>query len=439
MSQQPAILVVDDQQSNLVAMEAIFDGEPVDLVKAASGQEALRLLLQREFALVLLDVQMPDLDGFEVAEIMRSNARTENVPIIFLTAISKEQRYIFRGYETGAVDYLFKPIDPVILRSKVRVFLDLDRKTRSLRESLRLLQQERDHNQMLLRSLGEGLLGITQSGNVFYANPAAEQMLGRPLHELIGSRLTDIFMLFDESGDQAEWPLTDLLNACARGETLQRDDLFLRRDAEEIAIEITANPLQPNPEGSMPPGVVVVFRDVSSRRHREQALVRKSQLDSLTGLYNRAEFELLLRSRIAEVNRNKSSVAVLYVDLDRFKAINDTCGHHVGDEVLKAAAKRLRDSGRETDLVARLGGDEFVMVLESREPRRAASLVSGKILQAFARVSDIEGSKIQVGSSIGIAIYPDDSTDPDELVKCADKAMYQAKASGRSNYRFYRG
>lgn len=439
MSQQPAILVVDDQQSNLVAMEAVFDGEPVDLVKASSGQEALKLLLQREFALVLLDVQMPDLDGFEVAEVMRSNARTENVPIIFLTAISKEQRYIFRGYETGAVDYLFKPIEPEILRSKVRVFLDLDRKTRSLRDSLKLLQQERDHNQMLLRSLGEGLLGLTQSGNVFYANPAAEQMLGRPMTELVGARLSDIFMLFDETGEQASWSVTDLLNTCARGESLQRDDLFLRRQSEEIAVEITANPLQPSLNSGPAQGVVVIFRDVSSRRHREKALVRKAQLDALTGLYNRSEFELLLRARIADANRNQSSVAVLYVDLDRFKAINDSCGHHVGDEVLRQAANRLRDSARETDLVARLGGDEFVMVLDSREPRRAASLVSGKILQAFARVTDIGGSKIQVGSSIGIAIYPDDSTDPDELVKCADKAMYQAKASGRSNYRYYRG
>jgi diguanylate cyclase (GGDEF)-like protein/PAS domain S-box-containing protein len=439
MSQQPAILVVDDQQSNLVAMEAVFDGEPVDLVKASSGQEALKLLLQREFALVLLDVQMPDLDGFEVAEVMRSNARTENVPIIFLTAISKEQRYIFRGYETGAVDYLFKPIEPEILRSKVRVFLDLDRKTRSLRDSLKLLQQERDHNQMLLRSLGEGLLGLTQSGNVFYANPAAEQMLGRPMTELVGARLSDIFLLFDETGEQASWSVTDLLNTCARGEALQRDDLFLRRQSEEIAVEITANPLQPSLNSGPAQGVVVIFRDVSSRRHREKALVRKAQLDALTGLYNRSEFELLLRARIADANRNQSSVAVLYVDLDRFKAINDSCGHHVGDEVLRQAANRLRDSARETDLVARLGGDEFVMVLDSREPRRAASLVSGKILQAFARVTDIGGSKIQVGSSIGIAIYPDDSTDPDELVKCADKAMYQAKASGRSNYRYYRG
>lgn len=440
MMTHPAVLVVDDQNSNLIAMEAVFDGEPVDLVKASSGQEALKLLLQRDFAVVLLDVQMPMLDGFEVAEIMRSNPRTESTPIIFLTAISKDQRYIFRGYETGAVDYLFKPIDAEILRSKVRVFLDLDRKSRSLRESLRLLQEERDHNQTLLRSLSEGLLGVTQSGNVFYANPTAEEMLDDHLRDLVGRRLTDIFVLYGEDGEPADWHLGELLSACARGERAHRDDLFLRRNGEDVAVEISANPLLPDEYQRQPvAGVVVVFRDVSSRRQNEKVLTRKATLDALTGLCNRAEFERLLEARVADANRHESSLALLYLDLDRFKSINDTQGHHAGDMVLKAAADRLRECSRDTDLVARLGGDEFVMVLESNEPRRAASLVSGKILQAFARVVEMESGHLQVGTSIGIAIYPDDSTHGDDLLKCADKAMYQAKASGRSNYRFYRG
>lgn len=440
MISHPAILVVDDQASNLIAMEAIFDGEPVELVKATSGQEALKILLQRDFALVLLDVQMPMLDGFEVAEIMRSNPRTESTPIIFLTALSKEQRYIFRGYETGAVDYLFKPLEPEILRSKVRVFLELDRKNRSLRESLRLLQEERDNNQVLLSSLSEGLLGITQSGNVFYANPTAERLLGVTFKDLIGRRLSDIFVLYGENGEPADWHLAELVASCARGERTARDDLFLRRDGNDVAVEISANPLQPDEHTRQGmAGLVVVFRDVSSRRHNEKALTRKATLDSLTGLYNRAEFEHLLSVRVAEANRNETSLALLYIDLDRFKEINDTRGHHVGDLVLKAAANRLLESARDVDIVARLGGDEFVIVLASNEPRRAASLVSGKILQAFARVVDVEGSMIQIGTSIGISIYPDDSTHPDDLLKCADTAMYQAKSSGRSNSRFYRG
>lgn len=440
MTSHPAILVVDDQSNNLIAMEAVFDGEPVELVKASSGQDALKILLQRDFALVLLDVQMPVLDGFEVAEIMRSNPRTESTPIIFLTALSKEQRYIFRGYETGAVDYLFKPIEPEILRSKVRVFLELDRKNRSLRESLRLLQEERDHNQMLLRSLSEGLLGLTQSGNVFYANPTAERLLNIPFKELIGRRLSDIFVLYGEDGEPADWSLTELMASCARGERTARDDLFLHRNGEDVAVEISANPLQPDDvQRHGMAGVVVVFRDVSSRRHNEKALTRKATMDSLTGLYNRAEFEHLLNARVADANRHETSLALLYIDLDRFKEVNDTQGHHVGDLVLKAAADRLRECSRSSDIVARLGGDEFVIVLASNEPRRAASQVSGKILQAFARVVDIEGCMIQIGTSIGIAVYPDDSTHAEDLLKCADTAMYQAKSSGRSNSRFYRG
>ncbi|MCD6060869.1 MAG: response regulator/sensory box [Moraxellaceae bacterium] len=435
--QHPAILVVDDQDNNLIAMEAVFEGEPVELVTANSGAEGLKLMLQRDFALVLLDVQMPELDGFEVAEIIRSNPRTAATPIIFLTALSKEQRYIFRGYETGAVDYLFKPIDPVILRSKVRVFLELERKNRILRESLRLLQEERDHNQALLRSLSEGLLGITPSGNIFYANPMAEQMLGRPITDLIGHRLTDIFVLTNEEGTEVKWPLAEFLSVCARGERAHRDDLFMRRGDVQVAVEVTANPLLPDIGGVA--GIVVLFRDVSSRRQQEKVLKHMATLDPLTGLSNRAEFEYQLEERMADANRNEISLALLYLDLDRFKAINDTHGHSAGDQVLTTVAERMRNCLRGSDLVARLGGDEFVIVLQGGDPRRAAALVAGKILQALARTIELEdGNTVQTGTSIGIAVYPDDSTRADELIKGADQAMYQAKTAGRNGYRFFR-
>ncbi|MFZ5561256.1 MAG: diguanylate cyclase domain-containing protein [Pseudomonadota bacterium] len=434
----PAILVVDDQDNNLVAMEAVFEGEPVELVTANSGAEGLRLMLQRDFALVLLDVQMPELDGFEVAEIVRSNPRTAATPIVFLTALSQEPRYVFRGYESGAVDYLFKPIDPVILRSKVRVFLELERKSRILRESLRLLQEERDHNQALLRSLSEGLLGITPGGNIFYANPMAEQMLGRGLDELIGQRLTDIFVLCNEEGGELGWPLAEFLSTCARGERVHRDDLFLQRGGVSVAIEVTANPLLPDMGGVA--GIVVLFRDISSRRQQEKALQRRATLDALTGLSNRAEFDHQLAERIAAANRSETSLALLYLDLDRFKAINDSRGHHAGDQVLQAVAQRLRDCLRGSDLVARLGGDEFAIVLQGSDPHRAASRVAGKILQALTKEIGLDdGGAVQTGISIGIALYPDDSTHADELLRSADQAMYQAKGGGRNGFRFCSG
>ena len=137
------ILMVDDQPANLVSLDAILEAEGRVLLKATSGPEALKILLREDVSLVLLDVQMPGMDGFEVAELMRQRKDTQSIPIIFVTAISKEDKYVFRGYQVGAVDYLFKPLDPVILQSKVNFFLQLDRQRRELQEKLLQAQAHR--------------------------------------------------------------------------------------------------------------------------------------------------------------------------------------------------------------------------------------------------------------------------------------------------------
>lgn len=137
------ILLVDDQPANLVSLEAILDGQGATLIKANSGPQALKILLKEDVSLVLLDVQMPGMDGFEVADLMHQRKDTQNIPIIFVTAISKEKKYVFKGYKAGAVDYLFKPLDPVILQSKVKFFLQLDAQRRELQEKLREAQAYR--------------------------------------------------------------------------------------------------------------------------------------------------------------------------------------------------------------------------------------------------------------------------------------------------------
>lgn len=137
------VLLVDDEPANLVSLEAVLEEEGRNLIKANSGHEALKILLQEDISLVLLDVQMPEMDGFEVAELMRARKDTQTIPIIFVTAISKEDKYVFKGYQVGAVDYLFKPLDPVILKSKVDFFLKLDRERRELQEKLKQSQAYR--------------------------------------------------------------------------------------------------------------------------------------------------------------------------------------------------------------------------------------------------------------------------------------------------------
>jgi response regulator RpfG family c-di-GMP phosphodiesterase len=137
------LLLVDDQPANLVSLEAVLEGEGRTLLKAHSGQEALKILLKEDISLVLLDVQMPGMDGFEVAESMRQRKDTQTIPIIFVTAISKEKKYVFKGYQAGAVDYLFKPLDPLILTSKVDFFLGLDKQRRELQAKLKEAQAHR--------------------------------------------------------------------------------------------------------------------------------------------------------------------------------------------------------------------------------------------------------------------------------------------------------
>jgi len=137
------VLLVDDQPANLVSLEAILEAEDRELIKANSGPEGLKVLLKEDISLVLLDVQMPGMDGFEMAELMRQRKDTQSIPIIFVTAISKEKQYVFKGYQVGAVDYLFKPLDPVILQSKVNFFLQLDRQRRELQQKLKQAQAHR--------------------------------------------------------------------------------------------------------------------------------------------------------------------------------------------------------------------------------------------------------------------------------------------------------
>jgi CheY-like chemotaxis protein len=257
------ILLVDDRPENLMALEAILEGPDRRLLKASNGNDALTQALKQDISLILLDVQMPDMDGFEVAELLRRNTKTRHIPVIFCTAISKEKKYLARGFDVGAVDYLFKPIDPDLLTAKVRVFLELDMQKRKLQQTVLQLHRVQKENERLLRAMGEGVIGLDKGGLVTFANPAAASLLGRDTQQLIAQPVESLIFLDAGGKPQWLWPDSPAFKAIMRGEPFQSADLFCMQAGRPKGIEMTITPI--HDRNSVLTGAVAVLRDGGTR------------------------------------------------------------------------------------------------------------------------------------------------------------------------------
>ncbi|MDQ3283250.1 MAG: response regulator [Acidobacteriota bacterium] len=265
MDDKVNILLVDDQPNNLLALESILGDMGENLVTAESGAAALRQLLHTDFAVVLLDVQMPDLDGFETANLIRQRDRSRDTPIIFLTALSRSETNVFRGYELGAVDYMFKPFHPEILRSKVSVFVELFRQREAFKRQAQELARLIKQNELILNAAAEGVFGVGLDGTTTFVNPAAARMIGRAAADITG---TDI-----HSAVHPVFPgvLTCHVEACrlyavVHGEPAydQIEETFFRSDGTSFPVEFCASPMRD--VGGDHLGSVITFRDITERR-----------------------------------------------------------------------------------------------------------------------------------------------------------------------------
>jgi diguanylate cyclase (GGDEF)-like protein len=306
------ILIVDDTKANLVALQVLLKPVEVDIVIAESGEQALMAALKNEehIALILLDVVMPVMDGFEVARLLHENEQTRSIPIIFITA-NQDDGQIEEAYLSGAVDYIQKPIRKTALISKVRVFLDL-------------------------------------------------------------------------------WQL---------------------RHGLELEVE--------------------------QRRIAEHRVEHLATHDPLTNLHNRRGLYEELSELIYRSQRYKYSSAVIYVDLDGFKYVNDHFGHEAGDRLLTQVASNFKAIVRQTDSVARIGGDEFIVLITDIDGETSLITKIESLLKEASRPLEFKGHKIAIGASIGIALYPEHGDDAETLLHHADQAMYQAKNQGKNTFRFF--
>lgn len=295
---------------------------------------------------------------------------------------------------------------------------------------------EKERAQITLSSIGEAVISVDASGRITFINQVASLLTGWPASEALGRPFSDVFKLIDETTRETVPNRIKIALTQGRTAHLPENTLLVSRNGAETPIEDTATPIYGR-EGNIV-GAVKVFRDVSATRELTRRLHHWAQHDNLTGLPNRLLLGDRLTQAIALAKRHNKKIAVLFLDLDGFKKVNDAMGHAMGDKLLQAVAVRLSRCLRECDTLSRFGGDEFVVLLSDVNSEADALATANRLLHALATDTLIEGHQLNLTCSIGLAMYPDDSEKCDSLLVCADTAMYAAKVSGRNTCRVFR-
>ena len=419
----------EDAQSGLACFLRNLGGR---LLYTDSGEQALEILLAHDIALVLAYAALPGMDGYALTQWIRDNARTRHIPVILLSNGAWDDASIARAYEAGAIDYLGKPAAEPVLSNKVAVLLELDGNRRRLRQAINHIDSTKAYYESMLNAAGEGVIGLDREGSIRFANPAARAMLKIEVMQLVGADYR-LFYPFPE-GDVPRWENTPFFHSLRCGiESRMEETIFMQHDEVRFPVSLCVSPLAGQADG-----LVIVFQDITQRKALEEQLRRQAVTDPLTGLNNRSGFKSAFRMALERARRVRKSVALMFIDLDHFKRINDTLGHAVGDFLLTSVANRLRECVRSYDIVSRIGGDEFSVVLDELDDAANAAQIAGKILTALSQPFRLEdGMRVTISASIGIASFPECSDDVDMLMQAAGVAMYQAKSDGRNLYHFY--
>ncbi|AEG50201.1 response regulator receiver modulated diguanylate cyclase/phosphodiesterase with PAS/PAC sensor(s) [Sphingobium chlorophenolicum L-1] len=420
-SVERTVLIVDDNPANLGVIVDHLEDAGLHVSVAQGGEEALKRAQFIQPDLILLDVMMPGIDGFETCRRLKANEATREIPVIFMTALDDIHDKV-AAFAAGGVDYVSKPFQVEELLARVITHLEL----RSARQ--RLIESELRYRR-LFETASDGIVLLDrESGRITDVNPALSEMINLSPSQLLGRT-------FGETEPFSNNP------SCKRvlDELRHRDHVWFEDWILETGRGTSVN-VEVNGSVYKAATTTVIqcnLRDITDRKEAEARIRYMALHDALTGLPNRTLFEDRLDNAIAQARRHHGQVAVLMLDLDRFKNINDSLGHHVGDELLEQVAARLRACLRESDTAARLGGDEFAIILPEIASIEDAEIVAKRILEVLQEPFHVEQHELNIGGSIGIARYPDDGTDHGTLLRAADAAMYDAKAQGRGMYRFF--
>jgi len=424
------LLIVEDNAGDARLLREMFNEQgprDTELTHVECMSDAERHLSERAVDIVLLDLGLPDAQGLEA--VRRARAAAPRVPLVVLTGLDDES-LAAQALQEGAQDYLIKgQIEARGLLRTMRHAIE-----RKMMEDA--LFVEKELAQVTLDSIGDAVICTDILGNITYLNLVAERITGWLRREIVGRPMVQVCRIINALS--RETIANPIEKAVEQDKTvhLPSNSILIRRDGRETPIEDSVSPIHDR-EGKAT-GAVIVFRDVSAARAMVLQMAHSAQHDFLTGLPNRMLLNDRVTQAIALAQRHMKKVAVLFLDLDGFKHINDSLGHPIGDKLLQSVAKRLVDCGRSSDTVSRQGGDEFVVLLSEVEQSDDAAITARRMLQAVAEPHSIGQHDLHVTTSIGVSIFPDDGLDAETLIKNADTAMYQAKENGHQSYQFFK-
>lgn len=446
------ILVVDDIPANVKLLEARLMAEYFDILTASNGRDALDICDRTQVDVILLDIMMPEMDGFEVCERLKSNPRTAHIPVVMVTALDQPSDRV-RGLKAGADDFLTKPVNDLQLISRVKSLVRLKTLTDELRirhdstrqaglDDMLRLQDGRLEEQAHVLLVDSR--GASQERIIKALKPIAEVSAMSDPQAAVFEAAENSFDLVIVNGNLEDY---DPLRLCSQIRSLERtrfipilliteqgDEQMIIRALDLGVNDYIVRPLDPNELIARSLTQVRRKRYNDRLRNSVRQTIELAVTDALTGLHNRRYLDTHLRTLFARAKVRGRPLTICITDIDRFKQVNDVYGHDAGDEVLKEFAGRIRSTVRGADLACRFGGEEFVVVMPDTPAEAAAAVAESLRGMIEARPFQLRSGEtpLMLTASMGIATLMPGIDTPEQLLKQADRALYEAKNSGRN-------
>jgi len=420
-----AVLIVDDAPENLAVLRKLMVEQGYQTFVATSGERALKIARRVHPDLVLLDVMMPGMDGFETCRQLKANASTARIPVIFMSARTGTDDVV-AGFDLGAVDYIAKPLRMAEVSARVRTQLQI-------RVNVESQEEQAERLRTIVNNMAEGLLIIEADGRIQFTNPACDKYLGYRENALAGSHISDLLnpLVAQEYLDYFSRYAGAPDGAHHHG---TREVIIRHRNGSSVCMDLTLTPMY-----LRQPLFIGLLHDITHHKQSEDALQRAAMVDPLTKIANRRHFDSFLEKEWQRSMRSGLPLSLVVLDVDHFKLYNDTLGHPAGDACLQQVAQAIASHAmRTTDLAARYGGEEFVLLF-AETPADAARTLAETIrahIEALQIPHPRSTTSAWLTVSIGVAtILPHQLDNTESLFVAADRAMYVAKENGRNQVR----